>query len=123
LEEPPLSNCSAFDGHMVAGNDTSACTWSSTAPNDSALNPFARALPARVGFEPVFRTAIGGVIGILVGGGISVAVDKLSPLPSRVSMVWVVLAFCVAVSVGLFFGIYPAARAAKLDPIESLRYE
>ena len=68
-------------------------------------------------------TAIGGIVGILTGGGISLAVDTFSPLPSRVSVLWVVLAFTVALSVGLFFGIYPAARAARLDPIESLRYE
>jgi putative ABC transport system permease protein len=73
--------------------------------------------------EAMVLTAIGGVIGILLAGGISMAVDAFSPLPSRVSVSWVVLAFVVALSVGLFFGIYPAARAARLDPIESLRYE
>ncbi|MGA9208467.1 MAG: FtsX-like permease family protein, partial [Terriglobales bacterium] len=73
--------------------------------------------------EAMVLTAIGGVIGILLAGGISLAVDAFSPLPSRVSLAWVVLAFSVALSVGLFFGIYPAARAARLDPIESLRYE
>jgi putative ABC transport system permease protein len=73
--------------------------------------------------EAMVLTAIGGVIGITLAGGISLAVDAFSPLPSRVSLVWVVLAFTVALSVGLFFGIYPAARAARLDPIESLRYE
>ncbi len=73
--------------------------------------------------EAMVLTAIGGVIGIFLAGGISLAVDAFSPLPSRVSMFWVVLAFAVALSVGLFFGIYPAARAARLDPIESLRYE
>ncbi|MFI5089459.1 MAG: ABC transporter permease [Terriglobales bacterium] len=73
--------------------------------------------------EAMVLTAIGGVIGILLAGGISLAVDAFSPLPSRVSLSWVVLAFTVALSVGLFFGIYPAARAARLDPIESLRYE
>ena len=73
--------------------------------------------------EAMVLTAIGGVIGILLAGGISMAVDAFSPLPSRVSVSWVVVAFVVALSVGLFFGIYPAARAARLDPIESLRYE
>jgi len=73
--------------------------------------------------EAMVLTAIGGLLGILAGGGISLAVDALSPLPSRVSTFWVLLALTVALSVGLFFGIYPAARAAKLDPIESLRYE
>ena len=73
--------------------------------------------------EAMVLTAIGGIVGVLAGGGISLAVDALSPLPSRVSTFWVVLALAVALSVGLFFGIYPAARAARLDPIESLRYE
>jgi putative ABC transport system permease protein len=73
--------------------------------------------------EAMVLTGLGGVLGILLGGGISYLVDKLSPLPSRVSPIWVALAFSVSVSVGLFFGIYPAARAARLDPIEALRYE
>ena len=73
--------------------------------------------------EAMVLTAIGGVIGIFLAGGISLAVDAFSPLPSRVSLFWVLLALAVALSVGLFFGIYPAARAARLDPIESLRYE
>ena len=73
--------------------------------------------------EAMVLTAIGGVIGICLAQGISLAVDAFSPLPSRVSLFWVLLAFAVALSVGLFFGIYPAARAARLDPIESLRYE
>ena len=73
--------------------------------------------------EAMVLTGTAGVLGILAASGVSMLVDKLSPLPSRVSVLWVVIAFTVSVSVGLFFGIYPAARASKLDPIEALRYE
>jgi putative ABC transport system permease protein len=73
--------------------------------------------------EAMVLTGIGGVIGIIGGVLISVAVDKLSPVPSAMPVFWIAMAFAVSVSVGLFFGIYPAARAAQLDPIEALRYE
>jgi putative ABC transport system permease protein len=73
--------------------------------------------------EAMVLTGTAGVLGILLASGVSMIVDKLSPLPSRVSVLWVIIAFTVSVSVGLFFGIYPAARASKLDPIEALRYE
>ena len=73
--------------------------------------------------EAMMLTAFGGIVGIVLASGVSALVDWLSPLPSRVSLFWVVMAFSVSVSVGLFFGMYPAARAARLDPIEALRYE
>ncbi|MDD5543703.1 MAG: ABC transporter permease [Acidobacteriia bacterium] len=73
--------------------------------------------------EAMVLTGVGGVLGILVGAGISWLVNAFSPLPSAVSVIWVVIAFSVSVSVGLFFGLYPANKAAKLDPIEALRYE
>ena len=73
--------------------------------------------------EAMVLTGVGGLLGIFVGSAISWLVNKFSPLPSAVSMVWVTLAFSVSVSVGLFFGLYPANKAAKLDPIDALRYE
>jgi putative ABC transport system permease protein len=74
--------------------------------------------------EAMTLTGTGGVIGILFGGLISLAIRTFLPaLPSQVSLVWVVAAFSVSVAVGLFFGIFPAKRAAELDPIASLRYE
>jgi putative ABC transport system permease protein len=74
--------------------------------------------------EAMTLTGAGGVIGILLGGLISLAVRTFFPaLPSEISIFWAAVAFSVSVGVGLFFGIFPAKRAAALDPIASLRYE
>ena len=73
--------------------------------------------------EAVFLTATGGVIGILVGYGIAFLVKAATPLPASVTGWSVILGFVVSVSIGIFFGIFPAQKAAKLDPIVSLRYE
>ncbi|MBM3804123.1 MAG: FtsX-like permease family protein [Acidimicrobiia bacterium] len=74
--------------------------------------------------EAMTLTGTGGVIGILAGSLISLAVRTFLPaLPSEVSLLWIATAFSVSVGVGLFFGIFPARRAAELDPIVSLRYE
>jgi putative ABC transport system permease protein len=73
--------------------------------------------------EAMTLSAIGGIIGIIVGFGISRVVGKLSPLATTVPMWSVAVGLIVSLSIGLFFGIYPAWKAAKLDPIESLRYE
>ena len=73
--------------------------------------------------EAMTLTGLGGVGGILLGTLVSQLTGRLSPLPA-VTPAWAVdLGFAVSVSVGLFFGIYPAYKAATLDPIESLRYE
>jgi len=68
-------------------------------------------------------SGLGGIIGIIVGILIGQLVNAATPLPASVSFFWIMLAFAVAVSVGLAFGIYPAYRAARVDPIVSLRYE
>lgn len=74
--------------------------------------------------EAVTLTSAGGVIGILVGAGISWVVRALIPaLPTYVSPFWVAMGVLMAAGVGLFFGYYPARRAANLDPIVCLRYE
>jgi putative ABC transport system permease protein len=74
--------------------------------------------------EAMTLTASGGLIGILIGWVLSLAIRTFVPsLPSTVPMWSVVAGFCVATSVGLFFGIWPAVKAARLDPITALRYE
>jgi putative ABC transport system permease protein len=73
--------------------------------------------------EAITLSGIGGVIGILIGGGISLTIRALAGIPAVVSPFWVVMGVGISVGVGLFFGYYPANRAANLDPIVCLRYE
>jgi putative ABC transport system permease protein len=73
--------------------------------------------------EAMTLTATGGVLGILVGAGAAKLVDLLSPFPAVTQPFWVGLAFAVSLATGLFFGLWPAEKAARLDPIEALRYE
>ena len=73
--------------------------------------------------ESMFLTGIGGVLGTLLGFSIAFLVKAVTPLPATVTLWSVFLGLFVSISVGLFFGIFPAQKAAKFDPIVSLRYE
>ncbi len=66
---------------------------------------------------------VGGLIGVLLGIGVAKSVTALVGMPSAIRLWAVAAALLVAGSVGLFFGVYPASRAAKLDPIAALRFE
>ncbi len=73
--------------------------------------------------EAVVLCLLGGAFGILLGRGGSFLVHSLLHWPVRPSMPAVVLAVTVSAGVGVIFGYYPAWKAARLDPIEALRYE
>jgi putative ABC transport system permease protein len=73
--------------------------------------------------EAVFLTSAGGLLGIVLGSGIGIAVHAFSGFP--VSLPWWSFAIGIgfSASVGIFFGLFPAFKASRLDPIEALRYE
>jgi putative ABC transport system permease protein len=73
--------------------------------------------------EAMTLSAIGGAIGVGLGYLIAVIVRQVSPLPTTTPIWSVLLGLAVSLSIGLFFGIYPAWKAARLDPINALRYE
>ena len=73
--------------------------------------------------ESVTLSTFGGIIGTVLGFGVAKVISMISPLPAIIEVWSVVLGISVTAVVGLFFGLYPATRAARLDPIDALRRE
>ena len=73
--------------------------------------------------EAATLTLVGGIVGMVIGSLIALGIGAVTPLPAYVPLGSVVVALVVAALTGVVFGIYPASKAARLDPVEALRYE
>jgi putative ABC transport system permease protein len=73
--------------------------------------------------EAATLTLVGGLVGMVLGGLIALAINKLSPIPAEVPLWSVLVAVLASTITGICFGLYPASKASRLDPVEALRYE
>jgi putative ABC transport system permease protein len=73
--------------------------------------------------EAIFISLLGGIVGILTGIGSSYVISSTAGWPIAVSTYGILIAALVSIAIGIFFGFYPARKAARLNPIEALRYE
>jgi len=73
--------------------------------------------------ESVVLSIFGGIVGTILGALIAIGISRLTPIPAAIQLWSVVLGISITALVGLFFGLYPAMQAARLDPIEALRRE
>ena len=74
-------------------------------------------------FEAIALSIAGGLVGVLLGTGVSKLIAKFAGWPVEVTMSSIALAFGFSAAIGIFFGFYPAKKASMLDPIDALRYE
>jgi len=88
-----------------------------------AIGAKRRSILAQFLLESVIISGLGGVFGVGFGAGIAALVTHFSPLKAQLELQSVLLSLSFAIFVGVFFGLYPARRASRLDPIEALRYE
>ncbi len=88
-----------------------------------ALGARRRDILSQVLIESATLSFLGAFVGIAIGIALSAIVAAVSPLPAAVALRWIFLALLVGVGVGVGAGVYPASRAAKLDPVDALRYE
>src|ERR1700687_3078602 len=73
--------------------------------------------------EAVTLSALGGIIGVILGAGLTLLLKYTVHMPAELSVFWVLTALVLCALIGIGFGIYPAWKAARLDPVEALRYE
>jgi putative ABC transport system permease protein len=73
--------------------------------------------------EAIVISLFGGLIGIALGFALSIGIERFAQWPTSIPADWIGVAFGVAAATGVFFGFYPARKAARLDPIEALRFE
>jgi putative ABC transport system permease protein len=88
-----------------------------------ALGATQRDVLAQILIESATLSGFGAVLGAGVGVGAAAIVRATSPLPAVVAPHWVALGIGLGVVIGIVAGVYPASRAAKLDPVDALRYE
>src|SRR5207249_2601702 len=89
-------------------------------PQDGATR---RAILWQFLVEASTLTLVGGAAGMLVGGGVAFAISRVTPIPANVPLWSIAVALGASALTGVGFGLYPASRAARLDPVEALRYE
>ncbi len=73
------------------------------------------------GVEALILSLLGGLIGMLIGFLIGFGITSLTKLPFVITQTSLLMPFAISASIGVIFGLYPAVRAARLDPIEALR--
>jgi putative ABC transport system permease protein len=73
--------------------------------------------------ESAVLSGLGAAIGIGIGAGLAQIVRAVSPLPAAIAPGWMIMSVVMGVGVGILAGIYPAAKAARMDPVVALRYE
>ena len=88
-----------------------------------ALGARRRDVTFQILIETVTLSTVGGIVGTAFGFAVALLVERLTPVPAAVELWSVALGITMTILVGLVFGLYPAMRAASLDPIEALRYE
>jgi putative ABC transport system permease protein len=86
-----------------------------------AIGATKKVILAQFTLEAVTLCAMGGLLGVLIGSGLAMGLRYI--VSSLVSPIWVIAAFLCSCGIGLVFGIYPAWKAANLNPIDALRYE